>query len=116
MTMKMAKPSQADYKAFDALHTIMESLVESRVLPEEIENESPRQIDDHNELITTIGERVHEWWEKHGHCWHRVVFGGQVAIENACDPNAATLEFKPAIAEGLRIIATLNAAEKRAST
>ena len=31
--MKMAKPSQADYEAFDALHAIMESLVESRMLP-----------------------------------------------------------------------------------
>lgn len=113
MSMKMAKPSQADYEAFDALHAIMESLVESRMLPEVIEAESPRQIDGHNELITTLGERVHEWWEKHGHSWHRVVFGGQVAIENACDSNATTLEFESEIAEGLRIIATLNAAEKR---
>lgn len=101
MTMKMAKPSQADYEAFDALHAIMESLVESRVLPEEIEAESPRHIDDHNELITTLGTRVAEWWEKHGHCWHSVVFGGQTAIQNACDPNASTLEWKPEIAAAL---------------
>lgn len=116
MTMKMARPSQADYEAFDALHAIMESLVEFRMLPEEVEAESPSQIVNHNELIITLGERVGVWWQKHGHCWHRVVFGGQVAIANACDPNATTLEFKPEIAEGLRIIATLNAAEKRAST
>ena len=33
--------------------------------------------------------------------WRRVVFGFRVVVDNACDPNASTLEFKPEIGEAM---------------
>ena len=33
--------------------------------------------------------------------WRRVVFGFRVVVDNACDPNADTLEFKPEICEAM---------------
>lgn len=116
LTMKMAKPSAKDYEAFDELQSILVALVTYRTTPESLTSESPETIYDDSKVRAELGERVEAWWDKHGGSWDRVVFGGQMAIENACDPNASTLEFKPAITEGLRILATLNAAEKKADS
>lgn len=98
LAMKMAKPSDKDYEAFDRLHDIIMSLVVYRIRPEELESELPTEIFDDQEVHAELGQRIEEWWDKHGGSWDRVVFGGQTAIQNACEPNASTLEWKPEIA------------------
>ena len=40
-------------------------------------------------------------WTGPSMSWNRVVFAGQTAILNACDPNADVLEFKPWITRAI---------------
>lgn len=101
LVMKMAKPSIKDYEAFDELQTIFMALVVYRITPESMASDSPETIYDDIKVRAELGERVEAWWDKHGGSWDRVVFGGQMAIENACDPNADTLEWRPEIAAAL---------------
>ena len=101
LQMKLAKPSDKDYEAFDQLRTLLVSYIEFRIATEDLESETPKEFFDDRELIAALGERVQAWWEKHGGSWGRVVFGGQTAIQNACDPNASTLEWKPEIAAAI---------------
>ncbi len=35
-------------------------------------------------------------------CWQRVLWAGKTAIDNACDPNASVLQFKPEIEAAMK--------------
>lgn len=59
-------------------------------------NELEQQIKD-----APSDEKLGEWVRKN-HVWcGRVVYGFGVVVDNACDPNADTLEWKPEIAAAI---------------
>ena len=104
MGMKMAKASSDDVdKVIAFFHVIEEYMDYGTHTPEnpDVEEES---IDlDPERFVELLRER---WGRRFGPCgvdaaWSRVVHGYQVLVDNCCDPNAETLEWKPEIAEKL---------------
>lgn len=85
--MQMARPTKEDFAAVCKFFADMESVCEEGVHPETGED-----MDVHDR-----GSWLDEAWKRVNRQYSRVVWGGQVAIDNACDPNADALEFKPEI-------------------
>lgn len=94
--MKMAKPSQEDFDAVWKFLQGLESLIERREHPETEERISDWNLQD--EMASWIESR----WPAVSYSWQRLIIAGQVAIDNACDPTADTLEWKPEIAAAMR--------------
>ena len=91
--MKQAKPRPGEFEALVEFHNEMESLLgyTGRDRDRRPKNEA--------ELLEMIRDA---WIEMSAGCsWERVLWAGQTAIENACDPNARTLEFKDEIKAAL---------------
>lgn len=102
--LKIAKPSQED---FDTLHGFLqglEGILERNELPEGHPDEG-QEPDEYGGSIDSpvIVDWLHDQWGGRwqrsgvGTCWQRVLWAGDVAIKNACDPDADVLEFKPEI-------------------
>ncbi len=66
--------------------------------PEEIAavNQFMRELEDEIKYPEKSDEELREWI-KNAPCLFRVVFGYQVLLDNCCDPDADTLEWKPEI-------------------
>ena len=90
--MKQAKPTADESLAFLRFMQGLESILERGEI----------LIDEGDTLRITdalmIGWLAREW-ERIGPIWKRVFFAGQVAIDNACDPNADTLEWREELKE-----------------
>jgi hypothetical protein len=93
--MKMAKPGEGQFDAVFAFLRMMEGIIEKDVYPTDEDAEEEKPVTD--DPAATLGFIIRQWPDIAPH-WQRVLFAGQTCIENACDPNAATLEFKPEIA------------------
>jgi hypothetical protein len=89
IAMKQAKPSADECRKFLEFMQGLESIIENGECPDP--DSEPFDIRDANELV---GWLYHQW-HSIGPIWQRVFFAGQTAMENACDPNADTLEWKP---------------------
>jgi hypothetical protein len=108
--VKMAKPKDADFAAMMRFANQMESVIEYG-----------EKITDHDtgETVKLVVDSDHfgvieEAWEKVAGCFRRVVMAGHTAIANACDPAAATLEYKPEIRRAIECHDDLLAACKAA--
>ena len=100
ITVKMAKPSEAD---FDCVHDFLKGLeiiLEEGCIPK-------ADLDDDIDLPNATAEPVFDWLEKQwrdvSRSWSRVLWAGKTAIDNCCDPNADVLEFKPEIKKTLEM-------------
>lgn len=103
--MKMAKASKDDIqRVIKFFHLIDEFMEYGTHTPEndETEEESIQLTDE------DFVERLRDWWggrfvRRPGvdSAWSRVVHGCDMLIDNCCDPNASTLEWKPEIAKQL---------------
>jgi len=51
------------------------------------------------------------WVRTTAPCLFRVVFGYQILVDNACDPDADTLEFKPEIVKAMDAYEAIDAAK-----
>jgi len=96
MTMKMARASDKDWATMWRLKEIIESLVEYGMLPGEMEDEQPPDRSQ-SEIDSLLSERVAEWWGHNQGAWNRCVFGGQMVMEQACDPKSDVLEWNDTI-------------------
>lgn len=93
---KQAMPGPGQFEKLNGFLQGIEEIVEYMVMPGgDPDNDGQPEPD-----------QVFEWlcdqWDEIGPLWRRVLFAGQVAIDNACDPNAKTLEWKPEIAAALK--------------
>lgn len=88
--MKQAKASERDIQAVIDFFNVIEEAVEQGVV--EISGKEVRVTDD------VLSRLVHCMWGQTSSAWRRVVFGYKVLVDNACDPDANTLEWRPDIA------------------
>jgi hypothetical protein len=93
--MKMAKPKAGEFEAVVGFMQLLESIIEQREVPGGDGEPTPVEFDE--DALAAIEKA----WEKVSACYCRVLFAGQTAIENACDPDADALEFKPEIKEAV---------------
>lgn len=100
MSMTMAKPGPGQLEAVNEFMSMLEGIFEEGVYPNDTPVEGERE----------AFEFISEEWPKVEMCWQRVLFAGQVAIDNACDPDASSLEFKPEIATAIEQLPRLTAA------
>jgi hypothetical protein len=94
--MKMAKADADGIKLVNDFVLALENAVEHGEYPSG-DIEHPEE-DDSDERL---GRFVREFWRRQRGDLFRVTFGYQVLVENCCDPNASTLEWKPEIAAKL---------------
>lgn len=89
--VKMAKPSEKDFDRVLFFFQGIEAMLEENTIIESQDDEG----------TPFEPEAALEWLEKQWkdvNCsWRRVLWAGQVAIDNACDPSKDVLEFKPEI-------------------
>lgn len=91
--MRQARPTEADFDAVLDFFNELEAV---------IEGEDAREDDD-----VDIDMWLSGLWDKVTNHWRRAVFGGQVAVVNACDPTCGHLEFKKELKDA---VAQLNSA------
>jgi hypothetical protein len=86
IAMKQAKPSPDECRKFLEFMQGLELIMDGDFPDGE-------EFDVHNDAMV-VGW-LHAKWKAIYPVWERVFFAGQTAMENACDPNADTLEWKP---------------------
>lgn len=102
--VKMAKASKEDIQKTIAFFRFIEEFMEYGTHTPENDEVEEESIDLSDEDFV---ERLRAMWgcrfKPAGvDCsWSRVVFGCDILIDNVCDPNADTLEWKPEYAEKL---------------
>lgn len=78
--MKQAKASEADIQAVLDFFDDVEQWIEYTERPDG---------------VSSLGELVERAWLAVGPAWRRVVFGYKLLLDNCCDPDAPTLEWRP---------------------
>ncbi|MBL8815993.1 MAG: hypothetical protein JNL58_08170 [Planctomyces sp.] len=102
--MKMAKASKDDIEKTIKFFQFIEEFMEYGTHTPENHDAEEESIDLTDEDFV---ERLRAFWGGRFQpagvdaSWRRVVFGCDVLIDNVCDPNADTLEWKPEYAEKL---------------
>jgi hypothetical protein len=102
--MKMAKASKDDIQRCIKFFQFLEEFMEYGTHTPENDECEEDSIDLSPEEFT---EKLRELWGGRFKpagvdcAWTRVVFGCDILIDNVCDPNADTLEWKPEYAEKL---------------
>lgn len=96
LTLKMAKPSKEDFERINCFLLGVEEMLEEGRHPE-----TGEWIED-AEILEWIRDKWRVRGPGAGTSWRRVVHGGEMAIDNACDPNADVLEWKPEIEAAMR--------------
>lgn len=89
MTMLQARPSADDFAAVHHLLQGLQSILEQGTFPDD-EGDKGAEFPD-----SAPTEWLIEAWENASCSWQRLLYAGQVAIDNACDPTLSHLEFKP---------------------
>lgn len=96
LEVKMAKPSSEDFRRVHEFFDGLESMLEDRC-----DIETGDQVDD-----AAILEWIRTRWAVRGpgvgSSWRRVVWGGQMMVDAACDPNSGVVDWRPEIAEALK--------------
>ncbi len=91
--MKQAMYAKGDFDlVFDFLNGIA-TMVETGLMPDNEEDEA-----DDSSFSDWVETKFAEIEDK----WQRVLWAGKVALDNACDPTAKTVEWKPEIAAALK--------------
>ena len=103
MSMKMAKPKEGEFETVLRFLQGLEHINNTWTLPPDHDNDDAANDDDDDEECEEVSDaEIVAWidreWPAVDMAYQRVLFAGQIAIENACDPNATTLEWKPEIA------------------
>lgn len=102
--MKMAKASKEDIERCIKFFQFIEEFMEYGTHTPESEDFEEDSIDLDDEAFV---ERLRAMWGGRFKAaavdcaWTRVVMGCDILIDNCCDPNADTLEWKPEIAKQL---------------
>ena len=101
--MKMAKASKDDIEKCIKFFQFLEEFFEDGTYTE-TDNDEPERLTE-EEFLDRLRQMWGGRWKPPGvDCsWMRVVFGCDILIDNACDPNADTLEWKPELAAKLDI-------------
>ncbi len=98
--MKMAKPKAGEMDRVFRFLQGVEAILERDQIP-------IGSGDDYDERDLEDAEDAMKWlskaWPTVAHSWQRVLIAGEVAIDNACDPNESALEFKPEIKAALEL-------------
>lgn len=111
--MKMAKAGEDDFEKVIAFFQFIEEFMEYGTHTPVNDDEEEESIDlDDEAFVEMLRQKWGGRFRPPGvDCsWSRVVFGAQILIDNVCDPNADTLEWKPEYA------ALLAAAEPQTET
>lgn len=101
--VKMAKASAEEFLRVIDFLKMVEEIVECGTYTQENDDgeEFSEQVDNDR-----LRELIEAAWggpgrEGVGSAWWRVVYGGQMAINNCCDPDADVLEWRPDVREWL---------------
>lgn len=105
ITLKMAKPSEEDFDTVHGFLQGLEAMLEHNKLPDDHPDAAVHEPDEYGGPIDSpvIVDWVRRKWgqcrRRAGvqNCWQRVLWAGKTAIDNACDPAADVLEYKPEI-------------------
>lgn len=100
MAMKQAMPGPGQFDALNDFLQGMECIFERNKMPEGDEDYFEMSAED---AFSWIRDK----WEFVGPVWQRVLFAGLTAIQNACDPNEKTLEWKPSIKRMAELLAII---------
>lgn len=92
LQMKMAKASTQDLAAVASLLMELEEAIENRTY---YLSNGDIELDSSDERLARLVRRL---WPLASTSWRRVVYGCEMLINNCCDPNADTLEWRPDIA------------------
>ncbi len=95
--MKMAKASKADIQRVHDFMQFIDEFMEYGAITGDSDEEIT--LDD-DAFVARLRDM---WGHRFGPCkvdasWRRVVFGCDILIDNCCDPNSDTLEWRPDIA------------------
>ena len=98
MSMKMAKPKEGEFETVLRFLQGLEHINNTWTLPPDHDNDDAANDDDDDEECEEVPDaEIVAWidreWPAVDMAYQRVLFAGQIAIENACDPNATTLEW-----------------------
>ena len=94
--MKQAKPTAAESLAFLRFMQGLELIIENNEIQRP--RQEPFAINNRGNDFVIVNWIVSQW-QTIGPIWQRVFFAGQTCIENACDPNATTLEWRDELKE-----------------
>jgi len=112
--MKMAKADKDDFEKVIAFFRFIEEFMEYGTHTPENDEEEEESIElDAEKFVEMLRKMWGGGFKPAGvDCsWCRVVFGAQLLIDNVCDPNADTLEWKPQYAALLAAAEATNEAE-----
>jgi len=99
LEMRMARASADDFTALIAFFGMLDEVMEyGTYTPPDDENEEVSQDVDEERLA----ELIFEMWPRVGVSWNRVVFGGQMAIDQLTDPNLSYLAVRPDIGRAMQ--------------
>lgn len=94
--LKMAKASKEDFERINGFFLGLEEMLENRR-----HAETGEWVED-EEIMEWIRDK---WGMRRagvGTSWRRVVHGGEMVMDNACDPNCDVLEWRPDIEAAMR--------------
>ncbi len=103
--MKMAKASKEDFQRVIRFFQLVEEYMDDRTYTPPTEDDSGETIDlDDAGFIELLREMWGGRFKPPGvlGSWSRVVHGGEILIENCCDPNSEVLDWKPEIAAAIK--------------
>lgn len=104
LEVKMARADEDDFRrVIDFLNMLDEIMEYGTYTPQ---NDDQEEISEEIDDAERLRELIEAAWGGPGRAgvgssWRRVVFGGQMAIDNCCDPDADVLEWRPDVREWL---------------
>lgn len=110
LEVKMAKPTEEDFSRVREFLDMIEEVMEyGTYTPPNDDGEEISEIIGSERLL----ELIEAAWGGPGQIgvgvsWRRVVWGGKVAIDNCCDPDADVLEWLPAVIEWEAAVAKMS--------
>lgn len=115
--MKQARPTEADFDSLIDFFNILEAAIENGEDPDN-EPETAEEWECAGMITDArIVELIRKHWGEHrpgvGTNWRRVIFGGQLAVTEACDQTLPYLEWRPELKEAAD---KMDAAQKAKAT
>jgi len=93
MGLKQAKPTEDEFQLLLRFLSGLEDLIELRNWPgaeDSCADDTPRAV-----TAEAVWDWLQEQWRTVGPRWQRVLWAGDTAIRNACDPESRVLDWHP---------------------
>ena len=99
MIMKQHKPTEKEFDDVHGMLNLIDEVLENGYIADDVEDEDfdpDAEYEPPPELMsaTQFVERLRQAYSSGGYRWQGVLWAGKTAIDNACDPDATTLEWR----------------------